>query len=76
MGYHHGICQSNVQLLYKKLKCFILVYRDFMSQVLKIVLTVHCVSIQSIKLKESFRISLIEERKFCIHFLLVSFYIF
>ena len=33
-----------------------------MSQVLKIVLTVHCVSIQIIKSKEPFRISLIEER--------------
>ena len=27
----------------EKTSCFILVYRDFMSQVLKIVLTVHCV---------------------------------
>ena len=33
-----------------------------MSQVLKIVLTVHCVSIRSIKSKESFRICLIKER--------------
>ena len=32
-----------------------------MSQVLKIVLTVHCVSIRSIKSEESFRICLIEE---------------
>ena len=32
-----------------------------MSQVLKIVLTVHCVSIRSIKSKESFRICLIKE---------------
>ena len=40
----------------------ILIYRDFMSQVLKIMLTVHCVSIRSIKSKESFRICLIKER--------------
>ena len=33
-----------------------------MSQVLKIVLTVHCVSIRSIKSKEPFRICLIKER--------------
>ena len=38
------------------------VYKDFMSQVLKIVLTVHCVSIRSIKSKESFRICSIKER--------------
>ena len=38
------------------------VYSDFMSQVLRIVLTVHCVSIRSIKSKESFRICLIKER--------------
>ena len=33
-----------------------------MSQVLKIVLTVHCVSIRSIKSKDYFRIYLIKER--------------
>ena len=33
-----------------------------MSQVLKIVLTVHCVSVLSEKSKESFRIGLIKER--------------
>ena len=58
----NGICQSNILLLYKKTSCFILVDRDFMSQILKIVLTVHCVSIRSIKSKESFRICLIKKR--------------
>ena len=44
------------------MSCFVLVYRDFMSQVLKLLLTVHCVSIRSIRPKESFRIYLIKER--------------
>ena len=61
----NGISSWNLSIQYsialEKTSCFILVYRDFMSQVLKIVLMVHCVSIRSIKSKESFRICLIKE---------------
>ena len=35
MEYQHGICQSDIQLLYKKHHALYLVYRSFMSQVLK-----------------------------------------
>ena len=41
---------------------YISIQRDFMSQVLKIVLKVHCMSIRSTKSKESFRICLTKER--------------
>ena len=40
----------------KNIILYISIIIDFMSQVLKIVLTVHCASVRSIKSKESFRI--------------------